>query len=124
MLSTQVANVEQEVLSVLGSVKGRGSSGLEPEQLQQLNAAIEALEKDGGVAGDIRRQQLRLLTQHVVWQQTSFHAFSLRHGDSAIATHAALPGLPPLHWGLLCCSVVCPSSCWPGEGTPVPGLLA
>jgi len=36
---------------VLGSVKGRGSSGLDPEQLQELNAAIELLEKDGGVAG-------------------------------------------------------------------------
>lgn len=44
-------DAEQQILSVLGSVKGRGSSGLDPEQLQELNAAIELLEKDGGVAG-------------------------------------------------------------------------
>ena len=49
--STQVQEAEQQVLSVLGSVKGRGTSGLDADQLQELNAAIELLEKNGGVSG-------------------------------------------------------------------------
>lgn len=49
--NTQVQDAEQEVLSLLGSAKGRGTSGLDQQQLVELNAAIELLEQDGGVGG-------------------------------------------------------------------------
>ncbi|KXZ56530.1 hypothetical protein GPECTOR_1g476 [Gonium pectorale] len=41
---------EQSVLAALNSARGRGKDGLSPEQLEQLTAAVEALEADGGVA--------------------------------------------------------------------------
>jgi hypothetical protein len=39
-------------MDVLGSVKGRGKSGLDQQQILELNAAIELLEQDGGVSGE------------------------------------------------------------------------
>lgn len=48
----QVKNAEQQVLSALQSAKGRGRV-LPEEQLQQLNAAIQLLEQDSGVAGAV-----------------------------------------------------------------------
>lgn len=39
-------------MDVLGSVKGRGTSGLDQQQLLELTAAIELLEQDGGVSGE------------------------------------------------------------------------
>jgi hypothetical protein len=47
-----VKDAEQQILSVLGSVKGRGTSGLDQQQQLELTAAIELLEKDGGVTGE------------------------------------------------------------------------
>jgi hypothetical protein len=48
----QVKDAEQQIQSVLGSVKGRGTSGLDQQQQLELTAAIELLEKDGGVTGE------------------------------------------------------------------------
>lgn len=53
----QVKNAEQQVLSALQSAKGRGRV-LPDEQLQQLNAAIQLLEDEGGVSGALTGQQL------------------------------------------------------------------
>lgn len=47
----RVQDAEQQIAQILGSVKGRGSSGMDQLQLVELNAAIELLEKDGGVQG-------------------------------------------------------------------------
>lgn len=38
-------------MSALSSAKGRGKSGLDEEQQQILNSAIELLEENGGVPG-------------------------------------------------------------------------
>jgi hypothetical protein len=51
-ICAQVHDAEQQVMDVLGSVKGRGTSGLDQQQLLELNAAIEFLEQDGGVSGE------------------------------------------------------------------------
>jgi hypothetical protein len=60
MPHTQVKNQQQQqqaeaaILSALASAQGRGKSGLDADQLLELNAAVEALEADGGVEGVYR----------------------------------------------------------------------
>jgi hypothetical protein len=46
-----VKEAEQAVLSALGSVKGRGASGMDVTNQELLNVAVEVLERDGGVPG-------------------------------------------------------------------------
>lgn len=38
-------------MTALGSVKGRGASGMDVTNQELLNVAVEVLERDGGVTG-------------------------------------------------------------------------
>lgn len=50
----QLSDAEAAILDALKSAKGRGKEGLSASQLSQLNAAVELLEADGGVAEPVK----------------------------------------------------------------------
>lgn len=49
------AAAEQQVLEAIASVTGRGKDGIDSQQQAALDEAIEALERDGGLAGPTSR---------------------------------------------------------------------
>ena len=56
--ASSTAEAEAQILQALSSAKGRGKDGIDGQQLQALQEAVQQLEQDGGVEGPVAREDL------------------------------------------------------------------
>ena len=56
--ASSTAEAEAQILQALSSAKGRGKDGIDGQQLQALQEAVQQLEQDGGIEGPVAREDL------------------------------------------------------------------